>query len=97
MPIALLGVTCLLYLVWAVLLYRLHLGLERCDPQLALQAGRASWFWTPFNGHRVLVGVMRDPQACHAPLAGLIRLMRIWALLLVAVSGWLGWLIWQQA
>lgn len=86
MLFSVLGVTCLLYLGWAVLLYRLHLGLERCDPQLALQAGRASWFWTPFNGHRVLVEVVRRPQVCHAPLRGLIVLMRVWVFLLLLLT-----------
>ncbi|MCK9515695.1 MAG: hypothetical protein WCZ18_02910 [Ottowia sp.] len=74
---------------WIFLLYRLHLLLERIDPALSAQIGRPSLFWTAFNGHVILVRLIgqRDlGRGPHAPLDGLARILRIWALAVIAAT-----------
>lgn len=85
----------LLWLGWAYLLYRLHMALEVVDPVLSAEIGRPSLFWTPFWGHRHLIGLIRRPDlgsGPHAPLAGQARLMRVWAVATLLVTAWLLWL-----
>lgn len=88
-----------LYAGWAYLLYRLHAALHIIDPQLSGQIGQPSLFWTPFNGHALLVGLIRRRDLGHtryAPLAGQVRLMRIWAVATVVATAWLLWVYWVQ-
>lgn len=89
----------LLYTGWAYLLYRLHAALHAIDPQLSDQIGQPSLFWTPFNGHALLVGLIRRRdlgRTRYAPLAAQARLMRIWAVATLAATAWLLWVCWAQ-
>lgn len=84
----------LLYAGWAWLLYRLHVALHAIDPGLSDQIGRPSLFWTPFNGHALLVELIRRRDLRHsryAPLAAQAGLMRVWALATIAATAWLLW------
>jgi len=88
----------LLYAGWAFLLYRLHVALRAVDPQLSDQIGQPSLFWTPFNGHVLLVGLIRRRDLAdtrYAPLAARARVMRVWAIATVAATGWVLWLSWS--
>lgn len=87
-------VTVLLYGGWAVLLYRLHVGLHGIDPEMSGRIGTPSLFWTPFHGHALLVELIRrrDLRATrYAPLATLAAVMRVWALVTIASTVWLLW------
>lgn len=86
-------VVCL-YAGWAWLLYRLHVRLQEIDPGLSRQIGRPSLFWTPFNGHALLVELIRRRDlrdTRYAPLARQARVMRGWAIVLVVATGWMVW------
>ncbi|HMN20646.1 MAG TPA: hypothetical protein PKA16_04555 [Ottowia sp.] len=88
----------LLYAGWAWLLYRLHVALDAIDPVMSEQIGQPSLFWTPFNGHALLVGLIRrrDLRSTrHAPLATQARVMRAWAVATVAGTVWLLWVVHQ--
>lgn len=84
----------LLWAGWILLLYRLHRLLDRVDPELSRQIGRPSLFWTAFNGHAALIRLIsqRDlDRGRHAPLDGLVRILRLWALAVMAATLWLLW------
>lgn len=79
---------------WFVLLYRFHLTLDGIDPKLSGEIGRPSLFWTAFNGHAHLVRLMRRPdlaQTIYAPLARQARVLRVWAVAMLASIGWVLW------
>lgn len=86
------------FAVWFLALFRFHQALEKADPALSREIGRPSLFWTAFNGHSHLVNLMRRHDLAdgrYAPLAGLARLLRIWAFLLLASMAWVSWAYWQ--
>lgn len=88
----------LLYAGWAWLLVRLHLALERIDPALAEQIGKPSLFWTPFNGHALLVELIRRRDlgsTRYAPVALQARVMRVWAVVTIAATAWLMWTVYR--
>lgn len=87
-----------LFAGWFWLLYQFHRGLDRIDPELSRQAGKPSLFWTGFNGHRVLVELMRRPDLAtsrYAPLARQARVLRVYALLMLAALAWMIWAYFQ--
>lgn len=84
----------LLWIGWFALLYRFHRELQALDPALSQEIGEPSLFWTAFNGHSHLVRLMRRPDLArsrYAPLAGQARLLRCWALALLAAMAWVVW------
>lgn len=86
--------TVLLFAGWFALLYPFHRTLQTLDPALSPEIGEPSWFWTAFNGHSHLRGLMRRPDLAHsryAPLAGQALLLRCWALALLAAMAWVAW------
>lgn len=88
----------LLYAGWAYLLYRLHVALHAIDPALSGQIGKPSLFWTPFNGHALLIELIRrrDLRSTrYAPLATQARVMRVWAVATIAATAWLFWVAYQ--
>lgn len=88
----------LLYAGWAWLLYRLHRALDKIDPTLSGQIGKPSLFWTPFNGHALLVELIRRRDLHHsryAPLAAQAGVMRVWAVATIAATAWLFWVVYR--
>lgn len=86
--------TILLFAGWFYLLFRFHQTLQKVDPALAREIGEPSLFWTAFNGHAHLVRLMRRRDLAggrYAPLAGQARLLRAWALALIAAMAWVAW------
>lgn len=84
----------LLYAGWAYLMYRLHVALCRIDPEMSEQIGKPSLFWTPFNGHVLLVKLVRRRDlgsTRYAALAPLARVMRVWAVATIVATAWLLW------
>ena len=85
------------FAVWFYLLFRFHQRLGKIDPALSREIGKPSLFWTAFNGHSHLVNLMRRSDLAdgrYAQLAGLARLLRIWAFLLLTSMAWVGWAYW---
>ncbi len=88
----------LVFVVWFWLMYRFHCTLKQIDPELSREIGEPSIFWTAFNGHAHLVNLMRRkdlPESRYAPLAGQARLLRIWAVALIAAMLWTSWVYWR--
>lgn len=83
-----------LFVGWFWLLYQFHRALDAIDPALSRQIGKPSLFWTAFNGHRILVDLMRRGDLAssrYAPLAPQARVLRVYALLIVAAIAWMLW------
>ena len=83
---------------WFWLLYRFHVAVDRIDPEVSKEIGEPSLFWTAFNGHVRLVKLMRPldlPDPRYAPLETQARVLRAWAIFLVATIAWLAWLSWR--
>ncbi|TAN13065.1 MAG: hypothetical protein EPN34_02715 [Burkholderiaceae bacterium] len=88
----------ILFVGWFWLLYQFHRGLDAIDPALSRQIGKPSLFWTAFNGHRILVELMRRSDLAssrYAPLALQARALRVYALLIVAAIAWMLWMFVQ--
>ncbi len=88
----------LLFAVWFCLLFRFHKTLDGIDPELSREIGKPHVFWTGFNGHSHLVRLMRRGDLAagrYAPLAGQARILRVWALALLAAMAWAGWSWWR--
>ena len=84
----------ILFVGWFWLLYQFHRGLEAIDPKLSRQIGKPSLFWTAFNGHRILVELMRRGDLAssrYAPLAPQARALRVYVLLIIAAIAWMLW------
>lgn len=78
---------------WAVLLHRFHVSLAAIDPELARRAGKPSLFFTAFNGHTTLIGLIgrRDlERSRHASLAPQARRLRGVAWVMIACLVWIG-------
>ena len=83
-----------LFAGWAYLLYRFHLALAQIDPALSEAIGKPSLFWTAFKGDVRLIQLIcrRDlGRSRYAALLGQARVLRVWAVVTIAVTLWAWW------
>jgi len=87
-------VTGIVFAVWFYLLFDFHRRLQKIDPEISNEIGKPSIFWTAFTGHSHLVRLIRRSDLAetrYAPLEGKARLLRVWAILLIASLIWTVW------